>query len=365
MDEKIAVRVISKYLKKGNMARCLRDILPSAGLSMKQREEIADIVHAVVRWKKLYDHIIHGQGMNNSAESYLRLALDQAETKASGYPFKYRYSCSPFVATLFKNHEHWAKYLNETPPTTLCVNFNKCTLDDAIKILKQEKLPVERSILKTTLQTTSTSKYSKVIQHHYAHVQDESSQLISYVSASLGTSIFDFCAGNGGKTLAIASLTKNQKQLYAYELNTFKRKTLKQRCEEYGANVIIQEEHSLEKKYDVVLVDAPCTGLGAARRNPEAKYIQNVGALPQTQLSLLNQVARNVKQGCILFYVVCTITPEETTQVIQTFLKRNTFTVYPYENLPYKELLQKKSHGVFTTIPNGDLFFISVLKKEP
>lgn len=362
MEEKVAAQVITKYLRKGNMARCLRDILPSAGLSKEQREDIADIVHTVVRWKRLFEHIIETQDLPLSAETYVKLAKDGAQADAMRYPFEYRYSCSPFVADILKDHGDWAEYLNETPPTTLCVNFNKSTTEDVISMLHQQSLPAERSHLQTALLTTSVSKYSKVIQERYAHVQDECSQLVSFLAASLGGSVFDFCAGNGGKSLSIASMTQNKKKLYAYEINATKRTTLKQRCSEYNANVIV-EDTLPKRKFDLVLVDAPCTGLGAARRNPEAKYIDGVGDFPKTQISLLSQATAQVKSGGFLFYAVCTITPEETSQVIETAMNANGFSLYSLEDFQYNKYLMKDNYGFFTTLPRGDLFFISVLKK--
>jgi 16S rRNA (cytosine967-C5)-methyltransferase len=350
-------------MKKGNMARCLRDILPSAGLSNKQREEIVELIHDIVRWKKLYEHIIDTRGLKPSPETYMKLAMNGSQADASLYPFEYRYSCSSYVADILKNHEEWAEYLNEKPPTTLCVNFNKSTIDDVISILQQESLPVERSLLTTAILTSSNSKYSKVIKLRFAHVQDESSQLVSLLATTFGESIFDYCAGNGGKCLSIASITKNKKKLYAYEINIAKRTTLKRRCIEYNANVTIVD-NPFEKKYDIVLVDAPCTGIGAARRNPEAKYVENPSSLPQTQLSILKQAAENVNSDGILFYAVCTMTPEETTQVIQTFVDEKEFNPHPFGHFPHKEFLLKNKYGAFSNIPRGDVFFISVLKKE-
>jgi 16S rRNA (cytosine967-C5)-methyltransferase len=350
-------------MKKGNMARCLRDILPSSGLSNEQREEIVELIHDIVRWKKLYEYIINTRGLTPSPETYIKLALNGSQVDASSYPFEYRYSCSSYVADVLKNHEEWTEYLNEKPPTTLCINFNKSTIDEVIKILQQETLPVERSLLTTTILTSSNSKYSKVIKLHFAHVQDESSQLVSLLATTFGGSIFDYCAGNGGKCLSIASITKNKKKLYAYEINTAKRTTLRRRCIEYNANVTIVD-NPFEKKYDTVLVDAPCTGIGAARRNPEAKYVENPGTLPQTQLSILKQAAENVNSGGILFYAVCTMTPEETTQVIQTLVDETEFNPYPFDHFPHKEFFLKNKYGAFSNLPHGDVFFISVLKKE-
>jgi 16S rRNA (cytosine967-C5)-methyltransferase len=362
MEEKVAVQVITKYLRKGNMARCLRDILPSAGLSWKQREEVADVVHSVVRWRRLFEHIIRTQGLEPSAVTYVKLARKETQADAVLYPFEYRYSCSPYVAHILKDHEVWAEYLNETPPTTLCVNLNRSTMEQVLSMLHHENLPAKHSVLPTAVHTSSVSKYSAVIQGRCAHVQDEGSQLISHIAASLGDSLFDFCAGNGGKSLAIASMTKNHKTLHAYEINTAKRTTLKQRCTQYAADVTVED--SVPKRFfDVVLVDAPCTGLGAARRNPEAKYTESAGDLPQTQQSLLNQVAANVNPGGFLFYAVCTITPEETSDVIETVMNRNTFSLMDAEDLPNHQYLQKTTNGFFSTLPKGDLFFISVLKK--
>jgi 16S rRNA (cytosine967-C5)-methyltransferase len=363
MDEKVALRVITKYLKKGNMARCLRDILPSTGLSKKQREEIVELVHDIVRWKRLYEHIISRRGLSSTAETYLTLARDGAQADAASHSFEYRYSCSSYVAGILKDYGDWAEFLNETPPTTLCINFNKSTREEVIGILHEETLSAEPALLQTALCTTSVSKYSNVIQQHLAHVQDEGSQLISYLTTTLGDSLFDYCAGSGGKSLAIASMMKNSKDLHAYEINAKKRATLQQRCEQYGATVIIHETPA-KIRADAVLVDAPCTGLGAARRNPEAKYIESPGDLPRIQLAIMNQAAETVKPGGYLLYAVCTITPEETSQVIDAFVKNHDFTITPIDSLPYTEYLQQTPGGAFTTLPRSDLFFISLLRKE-
>lgn len=363
MEEKIAIRIITKYLKKGNMARCLRDILPSTNLSKEQREQIAELTHHVVRWKKLYEHLMDISGLTPSPETYVKLAITGAHANASSYPFEYRYSCSSYVANILKNHEEWAEFLNETPPTTLCVNFNKSTINDVMNILHRESLPATQSHLKTAILTNSKSKYSEVIHQRFAHVQDESSQLISFITADFGDAIFDYCAGNGGKCLAMASITKNQKKLVAYDINATKRLTLRQRCTDYNANVTV-EDHPSKQKYDIVLVDAPCTGLGAARRNPETKYIEGPGNLPKLQLSILEQAADHIHKNGLLCYVVCTITPEETTQVIEDFMKKKKFTFSLYENLPYKEFLLLNENGAFSNLPQGDVFFLSVLKKD-
>jgi len=362
MIEKVSAKIIAKYLEKGNMSRCLRDILPLSNLTLEQRDSVAEIVHDVVRWKKLYDHIIKERGIKKLPETYVQLAVVKAQMGAKSLPFEYKYSCSEYVAKILKKRESLAKYLNERPPTTLCANLNKSSTQEIIDILNQEKLPATQSNLETAVLTTSNGRYSSAIKNRYAHVQDESSQLVSYMAADLGYSILDFCAGNGGKSLAMASITKNKKTLHAYDLNQKKIATIKKRVIEYNANISIDDKLP-KKKFDVVLVDAPCTGIGAARRNPEAKYFDGPGDFPKNQLNILKDAAQIVNNDGIILYSVCTITPEETKDVIENFSEQNQFKIINFKNNLYSKHLIENKYGAFTNIPGGDLFFVSILQK--
>jgi 16S rRNA (cytosine967-C5)-methyltransferase len=363
MDEKIAARIIKKYMRKGGMARCLRDILPSAGLSREQREETAEIVHDVVRWKKLYDHLMNTRGLQPNPETYVDFARNNAHLEGASYPFEYRYSCSAYVASVLETHPKWAEYLNQRPPTSLCVNLNTSSPQKIIDILHTEKITAEPSVLATTVLTSSMGRYSRVIEQRLAHVQDEASQYIASLAVELGQSVLDYCAGNGGKSLAMASMSQNNKTLTAYEVNPAKREILHRRLHEHHAHVSV-EDHPPRDTYDVVLADAPCTGLGAARRNPEAKYVEGPDDFPAIQQSILHAAAQNVHNGGYLLYAVCTITPEETTDVIEAFVRDHQFEVAPLSSLPYKEYLHPTSSGAYTMFPQGDLFFVSLLKKN-
>jgi 16S rRNA (cytosine967-C5)-methyltransferase len=363
MEEKVAVRIVAKYLKKGNMARCLRDVLPSAGLSNEQRAEIAEVVHDVVRWKKLYEQIMNQRNLLPTPETYIKLAMHGAHADDSRYPFEYRYSCSAYVENVLKNHGDWAEFLNRTPPTCLCVNRNTSSVSTVLDILHSEHLPAQTATLDTAILASSMSKYSGVIRQRFAHIQDENSQFIAWLAVFFGESILDYCAGNGGKSLAMASITQNKKHLTAYEVSAGKRTILRNRCTQYHADVHIEEQPP-NVKFDVVLVDAPCTGLGAARRNPEVKYIEGVGTFPTTQLSILEKAASNVQRHGYLLYAVCTITPEETQEVIQTFIRQHGFVPMSWDSAPYTNYLQRAPLGAFTILPQGDLFFVSLLQKS-
>ncbi len=363
MLEKIATKVVAKYMRKGNMSRCLRDILPATDLTKEQREVVAETVHDVVRWKKLYDKLLDERNMGKLPESYVQLALEFAHKNAHAASFEYQYSCSDYVANILKDKLEWARYLNEKPPTTLCVNQNKSSKAEVMETLEKEKMSVGLSKLETAVLTTSIGKYSSVIKNRCAHVQDESSQLISYITVNLGDKILDFCAGSGGKSLSMASITKNKKTLHAYEINAKKRMTLEQRCREYDANVLVEEDVP-DKMFDVVLVDAPCTGIGAARRNPEAKYVEGSGDFPEIQLKILEEAAKKVIDDGSLIYSLCTFTPEETEGVIKLFSKTSGFKVAKANDFGYPNLLLKSKYGAFTNVPNGDIFFVSILRKE-
>lgn len=361
MIEPTAEKIIAKYIRKGNMSRCLRDILPSSGLTKEQREQVADIVHDVVRWKKLYDYLLNEQGKQKNPEQYVRFAVEKIQDNSKVTSFEYRYSCSPYVAQLLKKKPQWADYLNESPPTTLCVNNNTSSIHNITRILQSEKLPVKQGHLPTAILSASIARYSSVIQSYYAHVQDEASQLISLLAVEQGDTIMDFCAGNGGKSLAMASLTKNEKKLYAYEINIKKREVLKQRCNDYVASVEVCD-HVPSTMFDVVLVDAPCTGIGAARRNPEVKYVQESGEFPSLQLRILNEAMHYVRPGGFLLYSVCTITPEETQHVTETFSETHNMSLLPLKNSNHVDLLETHRFGAYTHVPDGDLFFVCLFQ---
>lgn len=364
MDSKdIAIKVISKYLKKNQMAMCLRDILPSSNLSLEERQNVADIANNVVRWKRLYDNILDEIGLTKSPEAYVNLALENKQNDWSTDNFEIKYSISSYVASILKNKQDWIKYLNEKPPTTLCVNFNKSNTEEVIKILETEKLPAEKSNLETAILTSSIGRYSTVVKKNFAHVQDESSQLIAYITVSLGDNILDFCAGNGGKSLSIASISRNKKKLYAYDINFQKRLTLERRIKEFNADILIIEKPS-NIKFDVVLVDAPCTGIGAARRNPEAKYIDGPEKYPETQQKILEEAAQKVKPNGFIFYTVCTFTPDETQEVVKKFSKEKEFKISNLNKTAYSQFLNKTRYGAYIFLPKGDIFFISILKNE-
>ncbi|MEX8192022.1 RsmB/NOP family class I SAM-dependent RNA methyltransferase [Comamonas guangdongensis] len=163
-------------------------------------------------------------------------------------------------------------------------------------------------------------------------VQDEGSQLLALLlDAKRGEMVVDFCAGAGGKTLAIGAAMRNTGRLYAFDVSGHRLDALKPRLARSGLSNVhpaaIAHERDervkrLAGKIDRVLVDAPCSGLGTLRRNPDLKWRQSAKAveeLTQKQASILESSARLVKAGGRLVYATCSILPQENEAIAEAF----------------------------------------------
>lgn len=168
-------------------------------------------------------------------------------------------------------------------------------------------------------------------------VQDEGSQLLALLTGvKRGQIAVDFCAGAGGKTLAMGAMMAGSGRLYALDVAEKRLANLKPRMVRAGLTNIhpqrIDNEHDariarLKGKADCVLVDAPCSGLGTLRRNPDLKYRQsgdNVQALQQQQRSILQAASALVRSGGRLVYATCSILEAENQQPLNDFLAANT-----------------------------------------
>jgi 16S rRNA (cytosine967-C5)-methyltransferase len=166
-------------------------------------------------------------------------------------------------------------------------------------------------------------------------IQDEGSQLVTLLAgAAPGQTVIDLCAGAGGKTLALAALMENQGRLFATDLDARRLAPLHERLARSGASIVeIRIPRSrghepladVEGQADLVLVDAPCTGSGTWRRNPDAKWRVRPGALAERvkdQAEVLARAARLVKSGGRIAYITCSVLADENDAAIAAFLAR-------------------------------------------
>lgn len=159
--------------------------------------------------------------------------------------------------------------------------------------------------------------------------QDEGSQILAcLVEARSGQRVLDFAAGAGGKTLAIAAEMQNRGQIDAFDAQPDRMKPLAERARRAGAIIIraVTDGASLTQDYDAVLIDAPCSGSGTWRRNPDAKWRltrQSLGKLHEVQTEALDRAAAYVRPGGRLIYATCSLFRSENEDPVSGFLSRN------------------------------------------
>ncbi len=212
-------------------------------------------------------------------------------------------------------------------------------------------------------------------------VQDEGSQLLGLLMEPRRQDmVVDFCAGAGGKTLLLGALMNSQGRLYAFDVSEKRLNNLKPRLKRSGLSNItpqlINSENDsklkrLAGKIDRVLVDAPCSGLGTLRRNPDLKWRQSpegIAELTEKQASILNAAAKLPKAGGRLIYATCSLLPEENEAIVSHFLA----THPDYQLIPVDSVLEHQhiplQSGEFLKLNpashNTDGFFAAVLERR-
>ncbi|WP_322049176.1 RsmB/NOP family class I SAM-dependent RNA methyltransferase [Paraburkholderia sp. J67] len=229
-----------------------------------------------------------------------------------------------------------AAALNYPAPLDLRANPIKANRDELVRALSDAGIEgAETPFAPFGVRVTGKPALSKLdaFKNGLFEVQDEGSQLLcSLVAPRRGEMVVDFCAGAGGKTLALGAMMRSSGRLYAFDVSEKRLAKLKPRLARSGLSnvnpVLIDSEHDakikrLIGKIDRVLVDAPCSGLGTLRRNPDLKWRQSpesVAELAPKQLSILTSAARLLKRGGRLVYATCSILEAENEAVVKQFL---------------------------------------------
>jgi 16S rRNA (cytosine(967)-C(5))-methyltransferase len=200
-------------------------------------------------------------------------------------------------------------------------------------------------------------------------IQDESSMLVAYAfHHNNDENLLDACAGAGGKSLHLASVTKGMTNIFAFDINNFKLKILNTRANRSNFKNIktINKKQLTKMKFDKILIDAPCTGSGTIRRNPALKYKINdelVNKFSSLQLNILNYYSKFLKIGGQLVYSTCSILPDENEDVTNKYLNENSnYDPLPFpDNDIFKKLNIGDSNSEITIFPdlfNSDGFYI-------
>lgn len=216
-------------------------------------------------------------------------------------------------------------------PTDLRVNLLRTNRKYVLSRLEEEGIKAQKTPFSPwgiRLNERVNIKTHPLYQDGFIEIQDEGSQLVALLSqAQPGQTVIDWCAGGGGKTLALSAMMQATGTLYAADAFPGRLKDLPERaCRAGAANVILLNDYKDLKKYDLVLIDAPCTGTGTWRRSPDARWrttSEQSAFIIKTQAEILDNAAPYVKRGGRLFYITCSLDKAENEEQVQSFLKRH------------------------------------------
>ena len=257
--------------------------------------------------------------------------------------------------------------LNKQAEVILRTNTLNITREQLQKLLSKEDIHTEQIVgYNSALKLTERTNVFKTnaFKQGFFEVQDASSQLVAqYLEVEPGMKVVDTCAGAGGKTLHIASLMKNKGQIIAMDIYESKLKKLKIRAKRNKVfNVdtrVIDSTKPIKKLYgkaDRVLIDAPCSGLGVLRRNPDSKWKlqpQFIDQIKEVQQQILQQYSKMVKSGGKLVYATCSILPSENQHQVDKFLTSN----------EGKEFTLLKDQKILAHKSGFDGFYMALMQK--
>lgn len=223
--------------------------------------------------------------------------------------------------------------LQRRAPVDLRVNTLRAVRAEAQGYLERENIPTEAlAALPTALRVRANERAvmgSTAYRRGLVELQDLSSQIVAEaVGAAPGLTVLDYCAGGGGKTLALAARMANKGLLVAHDVNPNRTKDLPARAARAGADIRLMETAALSaltRACDIVLVDAPCSGSGAWRRNPEAKWRltpESLAKLEATQDAVLDRALSFVAPGGRLIYATCSLFASENQDRIAALIAR-------------------------------------------
>lgn len=379
-------------------------------LGSRERGVVAEAVYGLLRNKLVYTGFAEsGQGPSMRRLALLGLA-DAAGTDALGglspeetdwlnrvmqidrnmLPAALRANLPQWLYDRFlerfgeEETQKLAQTLNTPAPLDLRVNSIKASREQVIAELAEAPIlaePTPYAPLALRVRKKPALQNLPLFKSGAIEVQDEGSQILAQVlGARRGEMVVDFCAGAGGKTLALGAIMRNTGRLYAFDISEKRLAKLKPRLARSGLSnvhpVVIAHENDakvkrLAGKIDRVLVDAPCSGLGTLRRNPDVKWRmkpESITELNTKQLSILEGAARLVKAGGRLVYATCSIMEEENESIVRHFLETNTsFHLVPMQQVLGEQKIPLQMGDYLKLAPHlhqTDGFFAAVLERN-
>ena len=360
-------------------------------LGQRERHTLAETTYTVLRQRLLYQHLAQsGKGEMERRlavlawqgnEGFLRAALSDTEQQwlaqvsavdRAALPDRLRHNLPEWLAEILQQSlgdEFWplVNSMNASAPLDLRVNTFKAKREDVVAAFKAEgveAVATPYSPLGLRIDGKPALHKLDVFMRGDVEVQDEGSQLLALmVGAKRGEMVMDFCAGAGGKTLALGAEMRNTGRLYAFDTSGHRLASLKPRLARSGLSNVFPAQISHERderikrlagKLDRVLVDAPCSGLGTLRRNPDLKWRQtpqSVAELTVKQAAILASAARLVKPGGRLVYATCSLLDVENEGIAQAFSAAHESD---FKVMPALDALTRAHVGAAESLVRGD-----------
>jgi 16S rRNA (cytosine967-C5)-methyltransferase len=373
-----ADRVVSEFFRE------------SRSLGMRERHTLAETAYAVLRELALYRHLAQsGSGETERRlailgwqgnAGFLRAALSETELAwlerslaidRGSLPSRLRHNLPDWLVerlqpALGDEFWKWADSVNQPAPLDLRVNIARASRDEVLARLRADGIdaePTPYSPVGLRVAGKPALQRHAALTEGWAEVQDEGSQLLALLTgARRGEMVVDFCAGAGGKTLALGAQMRSTGRLYAFDISGHRLAALKPRLARsalsnvYPVQIAHERDDRIKRlagKIDRVLVDAPCTGLGTLRRNPDLKWRQAPQSLLELgvkQRAILDAAARLLKPGGRLVYATCSPLVEEDEAVAAEFDAAHGAS---FDRVPVQDLLQRAQVGAPETLVSG------------
>ncbi len=337
-------------------------------LGSKDRRQITETAYGLIRWLGLVDHLIE------PSHSWERRLDEFKRLDPAGYRDNARISLADrhsfpeaLFARLVQAHGEtqaceiaWAS--NAEAPVTVRANRLKISRDELMKRLRRYcdvracVHSADGIVLSSRIHCPTMDEFREGL----FEMQDEGSQLVTeLVAAKPGQHVLDFCAGSGGKSLAIAARMENRGQIHLHDIRFKALQEAQKRMRRAGvqnAQIVLVGDSKLEKikgHMHWVLVDAPCTGTGTLRRNPDLKWkfkIEQLEAVVQEQRALVSQAIPYLKPRVgRLVYATCSVLAEENEQQVDWILANHPLKLEgePFRSLPTEQGMDGFFSAVF------------------
>ncbi len=357
------------------VSRFFRDHRSTHAFGPRERATLAETTYTVLRKKLLFDHLApSGSGPKERRLAILGFAHSQDEQARRASPGAEHGPRDFLKSALSEQEKTWLDQCDSIDPADLLERHrhnlpewlvqplkeqlggefwplvdslnHSAGLDLRVNVLTDKRDQVQKELAQAAIKSVATPyspwglriegkpSLSKLdaFTRGAIEVQDEGSQLLALLlDAKRGEMVVDFCAGAGGKTLAIGAAMRSTGRLYAFDTSAHRLDALKPRLARSGlsnvhpAAIAHERDERIKRlagKIDRVLVDAPCSGLGTLRRNPDLKWRQSPKAVEELaikQAAILQSAARLLKPGGRLVYATCSVLPQENEAIAQAF----------------------------------------------